>query len=145
MKYLLALILLLATTPAWADTWISASLGSYHFDRSVDHQEHNWGWGLEQSITPTIDFVLGSYNNSIYDRSHYIGIDYLPLQYNGVKLGVVTGMVDGYKANNGNYAPMIAPIVEYEYKRVGFNLLFIPPLEGASGLIGFQVKFKIVD
>lgn len=144
MKYLLALVLFLVSGLATADTWISASLGSYHFNRTTEHQEINWGWGLEQSLTDDLKFVLGSYNNSDFDRSHYMGITYLPLEYNKVKFGVVAGLIDGYKfINNGSYGPMISPVIEYEYKRVGFNLLVVPPLQGATGLVGLQVKFKL--
>lgn len=144
MKYVLAFLALVLPGLAFADTWIDFSVSSYHFDRSVDHQERNWGIGLEQSITKEVNFVIGSYNNSEYLRSHYIGISYLPLQYNGVKLGFVAGMVDGYpNLQNGHYGPLAAPLLSYEYGKVGFNIIVIPPVDKTIGVIGMQIKFKV--
>jgi hypothetical protein len=45
---------------------------------------------------------------------------------------------------NHTVGPVAAPIVMFDYKRVGANLIFIPPIpsDQLPFTIGFQVKYK---
>lgn len=48
----------------------------------------------------------GVYSNSVGERSKYVMGAWQPLKIGPVKVGAFAGAVDGYKMNNGKFAPM---------------------------------------
>ena len=124
------------------DTWIAASVASHHFDREGDHNERNWGVGVEHGIAPQVRLVAGAYRNSLYDTSHYAGANWTPLVFGPVRLGVMAGAVDGYNANHGRYIPVVVPLLSVEQGRVGANLLYLPRYKDDAGVIGLQLKYR---
>ena len=130
--------------------WISPGMVSYHFDRDMGFNESNEGLGIEYEIDKNWSFAAGRFKNSEYNHSNYITVAYQPIQAHGFKLGVVGGIMDGYmgidnKLNKDPF-PMLLPVVSYEYKNVGVNLMVIPEanISGSKiyGAVGLQFKFK---
>lgn len=70
------------------------------------------------------DTLLGAglYSNSIGNLSKYAFAGWQPLQLGQVKLGVIAGVVDGYRMNNGGATPMAALVASYKH----IHLTLIP-------------------
>lgn len=140
MRSLLAAALF-AATPALADTWVSATTVSYHLDRSRHFNETNPGLGIEHSLTDDTRAIAGFYRNSIYRESVYAGVAWTPLKTEYVRAGFVAGGITGYMVSP---APMLIPVVMFEGKRFGANLLFVPHvIKDAPATIGLQIKVKV--
>lgn len=140
---LAAVAAFVAVAPSRAgDTWIAASVASYHFDRDAGHNERNWGLGIEQGIAPHTRLVAGAYRNSLYATSRYAGVNWTPFEFGPVHLGLMAGVVDGYNANRGRFIPVAVPMLALEQGRVGANLLYLPRYKDDAGVVGLQVKFR---
>src|SRR4051812_21705382 len=61
--------------------WANAGLLSYHFDRSRDHREQNWGLGAEYIFRRDHGLMLGTYVNSESQHSKYLGYEWRPLHW----------------------------------------------------------------
>ena len=64
MRSLIAAIALLIATPSHADTWAMLSGNSYHWTRSPDQNEKNFGLFLDHGVSDRTSVVIGSYRNS---------------------------------------------------------------------------------
>ena len=126
-----------------ADTWIAASVASYHFDRAPNYNERNWGIGLEHGVMPDVRLVAGSYENSFYRSSAYAGATWTPLRVGPARLGFVGGVIDGYSWNHGRFFPMAAPWLVLEREGFGVNMLYVPRFADNPGVLGFQIKFRL--
>jgi hypothetical protein len=141
MKRLLAVGLALATLPAYADTWVSATTVSYHLDREQRFNERNPGLGIEHGLTENTRAVAGFYKNSIYRESAYVGASWAPLIAGNVRAGVVGGVITGYRISP---APMLVPVLMVEGKRIGANILFVPPvIKDVPATFALQLKIKV--
>ena len=146
MKTLLCAFCLLYATCVHAETWLSASIASYHIKRG-DYCEVNPGIGFEQSIFKDTRFVAGTYQNSLCNVSNYVGLSWAPLKFGNWRLGVATIAITGYeddkKKKKGDeviFAPL--PMLSYEGRRFGINLAVIPPYADFGGAIGLQGKVR---
>ena len=144
----LALLLLVATTPlAYAETWAVASIASYHFERK-GYCEFNPGIGIEHQVPGNTRIVFGQYSNSFCRTSAYIGLHYTALTYGNWKFGGALIAVTGYekkpKTDKNEQEILIAPlpVIGWEGKRYGFNLIFAPPDGTFAGAIGVQAKLR---
>jgi hypothetical protein len=79
------------------------------------------GLGILCKQTDTL-LGAGVYSNSIGNLSKYAFAGWRPLQIDAIKLGVIVGVVDGYRMNNGGAAPMAALVASYKH----INLTLIP-------------------
>ncbi len=139
-----ALWLAQAWQPARAgDTWVACSVRSYHFDRSKDYNERNWGCGLEYGVARDTRLIAGAYKNSLYRESAYAGALWTPLRLGPARIGAIGGIVDGYNANGGRFFPIVAPALTIEGYAAGINILASPRYRDSPGVIGIQVKFQI--
>ncbi|MEQ1917379.1 MAG: hypothetical protein ABL856_11695 [Gallionella sp.] len=129
------------------ELWINVGAHSEHFGKKEgarDFNEDNLGLGFEYRTSNTYTYTLGYYNNSLDHPTHYAGVFYQPLQWGYARFGAVVGLMDGYPdMNNGNYFLAAMPAVSVEYKQVGVNLLFIPPLPQIVSAVAIQFKFKL--
>ena len=137
-KILLALVLAFFTLTASALD-LTIPLGSYHFDRSKNWQEQNWGIGIDYK-----HYIAGYYKNS-YDRdSVYVGYhlqpDALAINQN-LKLGVTMIAVSGYRSS----PVLMVPTFSIESEYIKADILFAPALGKASGFIGLQMRIKVMD
>lgn len=146
MRAMLAAILLSFCSGALAQTWLTASLASYHFERR-GYCEINPGIGLEHEISRTARFLAGSYQNSFCRSSAYVGASYMPISFSGLRAGVALTGVTGYETDkNAKRDRMIwaaLPAIAYEGKRRGVNLVLVPPYTDFKGAIGLQVKVRL--
>jgi len=136
------MVLSLILGSARADTWISSTVASHHEDRMRGYNERNWGLGIEYEVHRDIRLIGGFYKNSFYDQSKYAGVTYAPFAFLSARFGIVAGAVDGYPMNGGHFFPMLAPLITFEHRGMGLNIIALPSLGKHTGVFGFQVKFK---
>lgn len=129
---------------AHADDWLSSTVKSYHFDRSVKHNEFNIGFGGEKDVAKDTRAVGGIYYNSNYRPSIYLGAMYTPFTVMRTHVGVLGGLVSGYGPSPQYFGPLLSPIVTFEGKNgLGFNVVGAPKLPGfAKGMLALQLKYK---
>lgn len=139
---IMAVVLSMCGTPAPAQTYVTASVASYHLDRSTHHNERNWGLGFEQGVYKDVRFAAGFYRNSNYLDSTYIGIAWTPLHWGDFRAGVFGGEFTGY-AIDAKWG--VLPVVSYERGRWGANLTLAPTqgTEKQSGVFGLQLKYLL--
>jgi hypothetical protein len=145
MKLALALLLSLHGACAIAETWLTASLGSYHFDRN-GYCEVNPGVGMEHSIGLDVRLIAGSYQNSYCRPSSYLGASWMPVRFLGVRFGAAVAGVTGYAIDKSSKKDRMAwaalPVLAWEGKRRGVNLVLLPPHEEFKGGVGLQLKLR---
>lgn len=126
--------------------WINVGAHSEHFGKKIgarDFNDNNLGLGIEYRTSNSYAYTLGYYNNSLDHPTHYAGLFYQPLHWGYARFGAVVGLMDGYPdMNNGNYFLAAMPAVSVEYKQIGMNLLFIPPLPQVVSAVAIQIKFR---
>ena len=144
MKRLLLLCsLLLACSLARAEgLWISATTRSYHADREAGFNERNWGIGAEYELAPEWRAIGGTYKNSVFRRSNYVGLHWTPLRFGNWRLGAIGGAVSGYPGYNYGWGPLAAPVLSWESGRFGANLIALPKIEEIAAVVALQIKVK---
>lgn len=127
--------------------WLNPGLYSYHFDRNRDFNSNNVGLGAEYQISTITSITAGFYRNSYYQSSSYIGAYWQPIGIGPMKLGVVSGLFNGYSnTNNGGWFPAVLPALTVEGDLFGCNLLFIPTVPNRiAGSVSLQLKIKVLD
>lgn len=145
MRPILAALLLALSAAAHAQTWLTASLGSYHFARK-DYCEVNPGVGFEHAIAADLRFIAGSYQNSYCRASSYLGASYVPLRLGAWRAGAALLAVTGYEVDRKTKKDKLIivplPTLAYEGARLGVNLVMLPPREDFKGGIGLQLKVR---
>lgn len=146
MKLVICILLLCACAAARADTWLTASVASYHFERK-GYCEVNPGVGFEREISTTVRFIGGVYHNSLCRASTYVGASWMPLEITTrLRLGLGAIAVTGYQVDRrtqgSKVLPAVLPTFKYERGRGGFNLVVLPPFDDFKGGLGLQVTFK---
>ncbi len=101
---------------------------SYHFDRTNEHNERNWGVGLELPVTENSAWMVGYYHNSNWRPTTYAWYVKTPWKVGPVHFGWMAGLATGYAPNN-NFTPIpvagLAATVRND--KVGVNLVCLPP------------------
>ncbi|HEY1998187.1 hypothetical protein [Paraburkholderia sp.] len=134
--------------------WADAMLGSYHIDPDpgTDFEQFNPGLGVECWLNGQWAVTAGGFRNSLRRPSYYGGGVWAPefAHWGVIRLAAIAGIISGY--NYGNWGlgrnhtvgPVAAPILMFEYKRVGANIIVIPPIpsDNLPFTLGFQVKYK---
>lgn len=140
-------------------TALTASVASYHVNRSGDHCEVNPGVGLEHGST-WLRGLAGLYHNSNCRPSGYIGLSAAARVWGGWRAGAAVLALTGYhseKRVNGETVrrdkTLVAPalVAVWEGTHRGVNIGFIPPARWAGvkpkdddeefkGLVFLQVK-----
>ena len=144
---MLAFMLASISTRAKADTWVTATVASYHSDRSTPHNELNYGLGFEHDVNwfkfKDSRFVGGFYKNSNWKQSTYVGLTYMPWTIGPAKVGAMFGVVTGYEEMK--VMPTILPTVSFEGKTFGANIGLMPAWsdKGAGVIVGLQLKMKL--
>jgi len=134
--------------------WADVMLGSYHInpDPNEHFNQFNPGLGVECWLNNEWALTAGGFRNSLSRPSWYGGGVWSPdfTHWGFVRLSVIGGIISGY--NYGNWGlghdhtigPVVAPLLMFEYKRVGANVILIPPIpsDNLPFTIGFQLKVK---
>lgn len=132
MRSLIALVLLVAALPL-AALELSVPVGSYHFDRSRDWQEQNYGIGVEYR-----SWVAGYYRNSYDKDTVYAGYVWRPLQWGWLRAGLTTLLASGYDS-----PVLVVPTVSVDGKWLAADFLMAPTLGKASGFVGMQLRIPL--
>jgi hypothetical protein len=128
-----------------SELWLNPGLLSYHFDESKNFNAVNYGFGGEYKFSSVASLTAGTFRNSNYQQSNYIGIYWQPIAIGSMHIGVVAGGFNGYSSNNNSgWFPAMLPALTLEGKSVGLNVILIPTIgDRVSGSLSFQLKFKV--
>jgi hypothetical protein len=137
------------TSPEW---WGNANIGSHHFGDESDYlapgesfNEFNPGVGVEAQWQPVHAVAAGWFHNSLEEGSFYAVYQFTPFALGRhVRVGAFGGVVTGYPGyNDGGLAPAGGLVAKLEWRRVGANLVLLPPLEDVTpATLGLQLKFR---
>jgi hypothetical protein len=123
--------------------WLNAGMLSHHFNRNKNLHEDNHGFGAEVMIDDDNSVTAGYFKNSDSQPSNYAGWVWKPMTWGPARVGVVVAMLDGYpRMHDGGWFPAALPVVSFEYRSVGVNLLFIPPV-GNKVYSAVVAQFKL--
>jgi hypothetical protein len=130
-----------------SELWLNPGLLSYHFDQNKNFNSINYGFGAEYKFSTVASLTVGTYRNSYYRQSNYIGGYWQPLAIGPIHIGVVAGGFNGYSnTNDGGWFPAILPALSIEGDLVGLNLLVIPTIPNrVSGSLSLQLKIKVFE
>jgi hypothetical protein len=129
--------------------WINPGFFSWHFDRSKDFREDNWGVGVEVVLAPDHAVMAGNFINSDGERSRYAAYQWRPLHWRpwdiDVSAGIALGAFDGYpNVNAGGWFIAPLPILAIEGKRLGLNLSIVPTIDDRiHGAVVVQIKLRV--
>lgn len=129
--------------------WLNPGFFSWHFDRTRDFREDNWGVGVEVVPAPDHAVMAGNYINSDRERSRYAAYQWRPLHWRpydiDVSAGIALGVFDGYpKMNNGGWFIVPLPVLAIEGKRLGVNLSIVPTIDDrVDGAVVLQIKLRV--
>lgn len=128
-----------------SEFWLNPGFYSYHFDKSRNLNNNDFGVGGEYRYSTVNSVTLGEFDNSDNKTSRYAGWYWQPIGLGSVRLGAVFGMLDGYpKMLNGDWFPAVIPTVSIEYKYIGVNLLLIPGYQDRLyASISLQLKLRV--
>jgi hypothetical protein len=130
-----------------SEIWLNPGLYSYHFDQQQNFNSINYGFGAEYRFSTVASVTAGTFRNSNYRQSNYIGMYWQPIAIGPVKIGFVAGAFNGYvDTNDGGWFPAALPAFTIEGDRVGLNLMVIPTIPNrVAGSLSFQLKIKVFD
>lgn len=99
----------------------------------------NPGLGIEHG-GEAFRLIAGAYRNSLCESSSYAGVSYAPLKRGHYRFGVAGAAFTGYLDR-----PVLAvlPVLAYEERRWGMNLIILPPWDLFSGAIALQLKWPL--
>ena len=129
--------------------WLNPGFFSWHFDRSKDFREDNWGVGAEVVLTPDHAVMAGNYINSDRQRSRYAAYQWRPLHWRlydiDVSAGIAVGVFDGYpKINDGGWFAALLPLLAVEGRRLGANISIVPTIKDElHGAVVLQIKLRV--
>jgi len=137
-----------------AGRWVDAMVASYHIDpdANTNFEEFNPGLGIECWPSDQWGVTVGGFRNSLRRPSWYGGAVWAPefLHWGFVRLAAMGGIISGY--NYGNWGlgrhhsigPVVAPVLMVAYRRVGMNVIVVPPIpsDNLPFTLGFQLKFR---
>ncbi len=139
--WVLIVVLECFTQYAQADErfWLHSGGLTYHFDRDADRNGNNLGIGVEYRFTAEHWIGGGIFRNSYGDVSPYLGYAYVPWRWKNFLLGGSIGLTSNYESDDRGPALFMLPVIAYDWKHVGVNVLLVP---FENGLIGAQLKFR---
>ena len=123
--------------------WLSPGLSSYHTDRAAKFNEDNRGFGAEYDLADKAKLFAGMFRNSVNKDSRYAGVSLSTPLLENLRAGLLLGAIDGYPdVHHGHIFPLAAPMLSYEGKHAGLNLLALPKVGPVSPVIAAQMKFR---
>ena len=125
--------------------WVNAGYYSFHTDNQVGLRNANIGLGLEVRLDEAWAATAGRFMNSDSVHSNYVGAYYRPWRLAGGQVGVLGGLINGYKnALAGGWFPALVPVATWETGMLGLNVAFVPPIKNQLyGSISFQAKLRV--
>lgn len=143
---------------AHADTWATFGFLSAHSEPG--YNGFNPGLGIEHEIGKRATVVAGAYENSYSERSRYIGAGLVATTVHDVRLGIVAGVVDGYRdhyrysevcdpaCHYENPSPqhvkvMLVPTASINRKWWGANVSIMPAIASGATVLSLQFKVRL--
>jgi hypothetical protein len=128
-----------------SEVWLNPGFYSYHFQKNAGFKNNNFGIGAEYRYSTVNSVTVGTFTNSDYKNSRFLGWYWQPVAVGPVRLGAVAGVLDGYpKMRNGGWFAAAIPTASYENQRVGANVLIVPSYQNRlHGAISLQLKVKV--
>ena len=127
----------LAPAAPYSKWWVTMPITSWHKENK-DYNERNWGIGLEYKQTDSWSWVGGTYRNSFYKQSYYLGGVYAPLAFEMREVNITLGLLLGFFSGYDNKIVFLTPpVVQVEvFKKWGGDILM------GDGFVGFSLKFN---
>ncbi|HZQ71405.1 MAG TPA: hypothetical protein VFB08_00705 [Burkholderiales bacterium] len=128
------------------EVWVNPGFVSYHFDRSKDYRDFNYGLGAEMLLAPNHALIAGIYENSESQTSKYAGYEWRPLHWQPAGLrvsgGLAAALMDGYPSmNNKGFFLAAFPTLAVEGRTFGVNFILVPNFaHGAAVAAQFKLK-----
>lgn len=108
MKYILIVFFIMGASELKAETILYAHTFSYHVNRDANYNEYNYGLGVRHYTTNDEYITAGTYKNSEFNQSNYVGYGWEFNEYLGLSAGVITG----YKLRS--VLPYVLPVFRYK-------------------------------
>lgn len=138
MRSFLLAALLLTASPAFAcETWGGITLGSKH-GGSEEYRESNLGLNFQHRCGRW-GVGGGFYRNSFDRTSVHFGGDVRLLEFGSLKFRLMGVVASGYAEKAGVVA---VPVISWEGKDYGLDVLVVPPIGKHQWVIGYGVKFR---
>lgn len=117
--------------------------GSYHFDRSLGHNEFNYGLGYERDMRDDVSLSGGVYKNSLRRASFFLLANYYPFTLGrGFRLGVIGGGMSGY--HQAAVIPVVLPTLEWRGEHVAVQAYAVPTVKPyIDGAVVVQFKYLL--
>ena len=136
MRRIFLLVLILFSTNCLAQDYVRFTGLSWH--DTPGNNPINAGVGIEIEHDKDWSWTGGAYRNSEYGYSWYAGARYTFYKDNNWNIGLVGGVVTGYRVNP--VIPMVMPDICYDYLCMGA----LPKVgKDGSNVIAFSVKLPI--
>lgn len=119
---------------AHGDDYVTATLTSYHFDRSKNYNERNYGLGYERQFDENWRGHFGFYENSKYRTTVHAFASYSPWRVGDWRAGVMFGPATGY---SHTVSVLAGGVLMREWKHFGVNVVVNP------AAVGLQVKWSL--
>lgn len=135
-----------SAAPDSFNLWVTPGFLSYHVDRDAGYRNRNYGYGVQTDLSDQMSLMAGSYINSDNNRSDYVGLSWQPLSWHSIKIGVATGVLNGYRnkrGGGGGAFTMVVPWVSIRNKRIGVNFTLMPDDAGNLCAIAMQLTLRI--
>jgi len=131
------------------EVWLTPGIYSWHFNRSKDLRDDNWGLGAEVALAEDHAVMAGSYINSSRERSRYVAYAWRPLHWHPANLNVGAGILisafDGYSNyRDGAWFVAPLPVLSVEGRYLGVNFSLIPTIKDRlDGAFAVQLKVRV--
>ena len=116
-------------------SWLDINGIAYHFDRSREHNERNWGLGLEVPTSDHTTWMIGTYKNSNWQRTDYLWYENTPWRLGPLQVGWMAGVATGYRSNPHSPMPVAGLAIVSRGKRIGVNVICLPPVVCAANVM----------
>ena len=128
-----------------SEIWLNPGFLSYHFQKDIDLDDNNIGFGAEYRYSTIHSLTAGRFHNSDKQISNYAAWYWQPLEYASIRIGALIGAINGYpKAYEGGWFPLLLPVVSFEQNNLGINLTVVPSYKDMlHGSISLQLKLKV--
>ena len=129
--------------------WLILGGISRHTCRDCGFRESNPGlavqwspmWLKEYTDSNDWRFAAGGYINSNDRNSVYAGVQWLPINYGVVKVGVQAAVITNYLKKS--ILPTLLPTISVETKHIGADIFLVPKFPSVSSavLVSFKVRY----
>ncbi|MBV1869941.1 MAG: hypothetical protein KUG76_03455 [Gammaproteobacteria bacterium] len=148
-RILAAMIWLILAAPYAHSASAYLQLGGWskHFQNNQVYNESHNTTGLEVEFDTksgsTFGFLVSSFENSHWAESRHMALTakhcYQPFPFSKACAGLSAGAIDGYrKIKGGGFFPALIPKLNFQYRKVGIDLLCVPAIHTTASFCAVQ-------